>query len=90
MSGTSNQTFPGTLSLDQNGAAISGMLQSSFGTTKLTGGTVDADGFHFVSRAEIAGREVEMTIDGNADGNEIAAQLRSELGFLRFTGFRQR
>lgn len=85
-----NETFPGTLSLEQNGAAISGLLQSSFGTTKLTGGTVDADGFHFVARAEIAGREVEMEVDGKVGGNEIRGTVKSELGFVSFTGTRQR
>ncbi len=85
-----NQTFPGTLSLEQNGAAISGLLQSAFGTTKLTGGTVDANGFHFVARAEVAGREVEMAVDGNAYGNEIRGTVKSEIGFVSFTGTRQK
>lgn len=85
-----NQTYPGTLSLEQNGAAISGLFQSSFGTTKLTDGTVDADGFHFVARAEIAGRAVEMAVDGNADGNQIRGTVKSELGFVSFTGTRQK
>jgi imidazolonepropionase-like amidohydrolase len=85
-----NQTFPGTLRLEQNGAGISGLFQSSFGTTKLSDGKVDADGFHFVARTELAGREVEMAVDGNADGNEIRGTVKSELGFISFTGTRQK
>ncbi|MGI8897752.1 MAG: amidohydrolase family protein [Pyrinomonadaceae bacterium] len=84
------QTFPGTLNLNQTGTAITGLLQSPFGTTKLTGGSVDADGFHFIAREPIGGRVVEMAVDGNADGNEIRGTVRSEIGFARFTGTRQR
>jgi imidazolonepropionase-like amidohydrolase len=85
-----SQTFPGTLTLEQNGAAINGLFQSSFGTTRLSAGTVDADGFHFVARTEIGGRDVEMAIDGNADGDEIRGTVKSELGSITFTGTRQR
>jgi imidazolonepropionase-like amidohydrolase len=85
-----NQTYPGTLKLEQSGATITGLFQSPFGTTKLTGGSVDADGFHFVARTSITGREVEMEVDGNASGDEIRGTVKSELGFVSFTGTRQR
>ncbi len=80
------QTFPGTLKLEQSAGAISGLLQSPFGTTKLTGGSVDAGGFHFIAREPIVGRPVEMAVDGSVDGNEIRGTVRSEIGFARFTG----
>ncbi|MFN2510936.1 MAG: hypothetical protein ABR568_05765, partial [Pyrinomonadaceae bacterium] len=83
------QTYPGTLKLDQSGTAITGVLQSPFGTTTLTGGKVDADGFHFIAREPLAGRVVEMAVDGNADANGIHGTVRSEIGFARFTGTRQ-
>jgi hypothetical protein len=83
------QTFPGTLKLEQSGTAVSGHLQSPFGITKLTGGSVDAEGFHFLARELVAGRTVEMAVDGNVDGNEIRGTVRSEIGFARFTGTRQ-
>jgi imidazolonepropionase-like amidohydrolase len=84
------QTFPGTLNLSQSGTALSGLLQSPFGTTKLTGGSVDSEGFHFIAREPISGRTVEMAVDGSVDGNEIRGTVRSEIGFARFTGTRQR
>jgi hypothetical protein len=83
------QTFPGTLNLNQTGTAITGLLQSPFGTTKLTGGSVDADGFHFIARESVGGLAVEMAVDGSADGNQIRGTVRSEIGFARFTGSRQ-
>lgn len=82
------QTFPGTLNLEQRGTAISGLLQSPFGTTKLTGGTDDAEGFHFIAREPIAGRVVDTAVDGSVGGKEIRGTVRSEIGFARFTGFR--
>jgi imidazolonepropionase-like amidohydrolase len=84
------QTFPGTLNLDQRGTAITGLLQSPFGTTKLTGGLVDAEGFHFTAREPLAGRVVEMAVDGSSDGDEIRGTVRSEIGFARFNGTRQK
>ncbi|CAN5611802.1 hypothetical protein BH20ACI3_BH20ACI3_26840 [soil metagenome] len=84
------QTFPGTLKLDQSGTAITGLLQSPFGTTKLTGGSIDAHGFRFIAREPIAGRMVDMAVDGSADGNEIRGTVRSEIGFALFIGTRQR
>jgi imidazolonepropionase-like amidohydrolase len=83
------QSFPGTLKLEQSGSAISGLLQSPFGITKLTGGLVDAEGFHFLARELLAGRTVEMAVDGSVNGNEIRGTVRSEIGFARFTGTRQ-
>ncbi len=85
-----SQTFPGTLSLDQNGRSITGLLQSPFGTTPLTEGSVDFEGFHFISRARVHGRVVEMAVEGNADDNEILGTVNSEIGFALFTGFRKR
>ena len=84
------QTFPGTLNLDQNGSSLSGLLQSPFGTTKLNNGSIDANGFHFIAREPVAGRVVEMAIDGQVEGNEIRGTVRSEIGFARFTGTRQK
>jgi len=85
-----SQTFPGTLSLDHNGRSITGLLQSPFGTTPLTEGSVDFEGFHFISRARIDGRVVEMAVEGNADANEILGTVNSKIGFALFTGFRKR
>lgn len=84
------QTFSGTLSLDQNGAVVTGTLQSPFGVTELAGGSVDAEGFHFISRARVEGRIVEMAVEGNATGDEIQGTVKSEIGFARFTGTRQK
>jgi imidazolonepropionase-like amidohydrolase len=83
------KTFSGTLKLEQQQGALSGVLQSPFGVTQLSEGSVDAEGFHFLSRARVENRVVEMTIEGSVAGDEIRGTVRSEIGFARFTGTRQ-
>ena len=84
------QTYPGTLNLTRQGPALTGVLQSPFGTTELKGRTVEVSGFQFVARARVEGKVVEMAIAGSAVGDEIRGTIRSELGFARFTGIRQK
>lgn len=84
------QTFIGTLSLTQRGPTLIGLLRSPFGTTQLDGGTVDVSGFHFITRARVEGKVVEMAVAGRAVGDEIRGTIRSEIGFARFTGIRHR
>lgn len=84
------QTYPGTLSLTQRGPTLIGLLQSPFGTTELDGGTVDVSGFHFVTRAKVEGKVIEMAVAGSVTGDEIRGTVRSEIGFVRFTGTRQK
>ncbi len=84
------QTYPGTLNLTQRGPTLIGLLQSPFGTTELDGGTVDVFGFHFVARAKVEGKIVEMAISGISTGEAISGTIKSEIGFARFTGIRQR
>ncbi len=83
-------TFPGTLILEQQQGALRGVLQSPFGVTKLERGSLDDQGFRFQSRARVEGRVVEMTVEGSVSGAEIRGTVRSEIGFARFTGTRQK
>lgn len=80
------RTVSGTLKLTQQGSSLSGTLQSPFGTTELTGGSIGADGFHFTTSAEVNGRTVEMTITGTATNNEMSGSITSEIGSTTFTG----
>jgi hypothetical protein len=84
------KTYPGTLKLEQQQSGLSGVLQSPFGVTKLERGSVDEEGFRFLSSARVEGRVVEMTVEGSVSGEEIRGTVRSEIGFARFTGTRQK
>jgi imidazolonepropionase-like amidohydrolase len=80
------RTVPGTLKLTQQGSSLSGILQSPFGTTELSNGSIGADGFRFTTSAEVAGRIVEMTMTGTATGNQMSGTITSEIGTTTFTG----
>jgi imidazolonepropionase-like amidohydrolase len=80
------RSMPGTLMLRQQGSSLSGTLESPFGTTELSNGSVGADGFHFTSSAEVGGRNVEMTITGTTTGNQMSGTVTSEIGTTTFTG----
>jgi imidazolonepropionase-like amidohydrolase len=82
------RSVPGTLVLNQQGANLSGTLESAFGTTELTNGSIGADGFRFTTSANVSGRTVEMTITGTATGNRLSGTVTSEIGSTTFTGTR--
>ena len=80
------RSVPGTLTLNQQGANLSGTLQSAFGTTELSNGSIGADGFRFTTSAVVQGRTVEMTITGTANSNQMSGTITSEIGSTTFTG----
>jgi imidazolonepropionase-like amidohydrolase len=80
------RTVPGTLTLTQQASSLSGTLQSPFGTTELSNGSIGADGFRFTSTAEVSGRTVEMTITGTASNTRMSGMITSEIGTTTFTG----
>jgi imidazolonepropionase-like amidohydrolase len=82
------QTMQGTLTLHQQGQTLSGMMQSPFGATELTNGSVGADGFHFTSTANVDGRNVEIAVNGMVNANEMSGTVTSEIGSTSFTGIR--
>lgn len=80
------RTVPGSLTLRQQGASLAGTLQSPFGTTELSDGTISADGFRFTTSALVEGRAVEMIITGSTVGNELRGTVTSVIGSTTFTG----
>lgn len=84
------RSVAGTLNLRQEGANISGTLETPFGTSELANGSAGADGFRFTSTADLGGRTVEMTITGTANANEMRGTITSEIGASSFIGTRPR
>jgi imidazolonepropionase-like amidohydrolase len=80
------RSVPGTLTLESQGQTLSGTLQSAFGTTELSNGSLGADGFRFTTSAIVGGRTVEMTVRGNINGNQMNGTITSEIGSTTFTG----
>lgn len=80
---------PGTLTIRQEGANLSGTIQSPFGTSELSNGSAGTDGFRFTTRANVEGRTVEISVTGTVSGNEMRGTVSStELGSTSFTGTR--
>ena len=95
LSGTWSITFsigerpvPATLTLRQQGATLTGTMQSPFGTTELSNGSVGADGFRFTTSAPVEGRTIEITVAGTVSGNQMRGTVSSEIGTAAFTGTR--
>jgi imidazolonepropionase-like amidohydrolase len=82
--GTGN--VPGTLRLERQGSTLTGTLQSAFGTTEFSDGSIGPDGFRFTTSAIIDGRTVEMVITGTITGNQMRGTITSEIGSTTFTG----
>jgi hypothetical protein len=81
-------SIPGTLTLRQEGARLSGTLESAFGKTELTDGSASAEGFRFTASAVVEGRTVEISVAGTVNGNQISGTVTSEIGATTFTGTR--
>lgn len=81
-------TVSGTLLLRQQGRTLSGTLETPFGTTELVDGSMGANGFRFISEAEVEGRVVQMTVTGIVKGNVVNGSVTSEIGSTVFTGTR--
>jgi imidazolonepropionase-like amidohydrolase len=83
------RTLPGTLVLRQEGGTIAGSIQTEFGTSEFSGGTVTGNAFHVNFGATIQGQAVDLTMDATVQGNEINGNVQSVLGNAIMTGSRQ-
>ncbi len=83
-----NQNIPATLILRQEGANLTGTLQSPYGASEISNGSVGADGFRLTTRETIEGQTVEITVTGTAGGNTMRGNVTSQVGSTTFTGTR--
>ncbi|HLL73940.1 MAG TPA: amidohydrolase family protein [Pyrinomonadaceae bacterium] len=83
-----NQQIPATLTLRQQGATLTGTIQSPFGTTDVANGSAGPDGFRFTAVVNIEGQSTEVTFTGTATGNSMSGTANSSLGAATFTGTR--
>jgi imidazolonepropionase-like amidohydrolase len=82
------QSVPGTLTLRQQGNTLTGTIQSSFGSSEVSNGSVGPEGFRFTTAETVQGRTVEITINGKTDGNTLRGTATSQIGTMTFTGTR--
>ncbi len=82
-----SREIPATLSFDQQGATFSGTMQSEFGPSQITNGTISGAGFRFQTQVNI-GQTVDVTFEGTVTGNQMSGTVSSPTGAATFTGTR--
>jgi hypothetical protein len=85
---TGNEQLPSTLQLQQQGATLTGSLQSSLGGSQISGGAVDANGFRFTTTIVIGGQSLDIQFSGTASGNQMSGTVTAPQGNFSFTGTR--
>lgn len=80
------QTLTGTLSMVQQGATITGTMQTQLGTSQIKDGRVTTDGFSFSSSVQFGGSTIDITVSGKVSGNQINGVVDSPQGSAPFSG----
>jgi hypothetical protein len=65
-----------SLNLEQNGSDVTGRMESALGGGDLSG-TVTGNSFSAVSKTEIMGQAVELTITGTVDGDSMSGSINA-------------
>jgi hypothetical protein len=72
--------------MTQQGATISGSMQTQLGTSQIKDGRVTADGFSFSSSVQFGGANIDITVNGKVSGNQINGIIDSPQGSAPFSG----
>lgn len=81
------QTLPGTLALTQQGALLTGTLQTeATGSSPIKDGKVTSDGFSFSATVNYGGQQIDITVIGKVTGNQISGTIDSPQGAIPFSG----
>ncbi len=82
------QQLTGTLALTQQGAVVSGSMQTQLGASQIKDGKVAAEGFSFGTTVEFGGSQIDIIVKGTVTGNEIRGTIDSPQGTIPFSGTR--
>jgi imidazolonepropionase-like amidohydrolase len=80
------QPIPVTLALTQQGALLTGSIQTPSATNPIKDGKVTNDGFTFSATVPFGGSAIEITVKGAVDGNKISGTIESPQGAVPFSG----
>ena len=72
---TDQGALPGTLTLQQDGEALSGSLISDQGTLEFDGGTVSENKIEWVVEVDAGGQFIEISMNGVVDGDMISGTM---------------
>jgi imidazolonepropionase-like amidohydrolase len=79
-------SLPGTLAMTQQGATLSGTLQTQLGTAPIRDGKVTSDGFSFTATVDYGGSQIEINVTGKVTGTSISGTIESPQGAIPFSG----
>ncbi|MBA2378828.1 MAG: amidohydrolase family protein [Blastocatellia bacterium] len=82
------QPLTGTFALTQQGASLTGSMQTQLGTAPIRDGRVTAEGFSFTATVEFGGASIDINVRGTVTGNQITGTIDSPQGTVPFTGTR--
>lgn len=81
------QSVPVTFNLKQEGAKITGNMQSGFfGTAELRNGTITGDSFSFDATVAVGGQNIDIAVSGKVAGTQISGSVNSSQGPASFSG----
>jgi predicted Zn-dependent peptidase len=85
------QPVPVTMTLVQDGAAVTGSLSTMLGEGQIADGLVEGPRFSATAVTEIQGQAVELIINANADGDTLKGTISSAMipDALEFAGNRE-
>ena len=72
---TDQGALPGTLTLQQDGEALSGSLISDQGTLEFDGGMVSENKIEWVVEVDAGGQFIEIAMNGVVDGDMISGTM---------------
>ena len=72
---TDQGALPGTLTLQQDGEALSGSLISDQGTLEFDGGTVSENKIEWVVEVDAGGQFIEIAMSGVVDGDMMTGTM---------------
>lgn len=82
------QEITSTLVLEQRGESLSGRVESRFGTSEISEGSVNGNSFRFSSIANFGGQSISLTFEGTANGNQMSGTVTTPQGAIPFSGTR--
>ena len=84
------QQLPVSLTLEQDGENVSGVLETMLGNGKIADGKVSGSKLAATASAEMQGQPIDFTISGKVDGDSINGTLTAPIvpDPLPFTGTR--
>lgn len=80
------QPLSGTLVLTQQGATLTGNMQTQLGTSVIKDGKVSAEGFDFTTSVEFGGSTFDIFVKGTVSGNQVSGTITSPQGAIPFSG----